>query len=77
MKNSEEAIGRVLAGLRDVDTPDGMGRRILEGLEEQTAISSRSGWRRFIPMSLVILQQKVGASGLVCAATLTGVLVVL
>jgi hypothetical protein len=34
MKNSEEAIEKVLAGLRDVDAPEGMERRILNSLDE-------------------------------------------
>ena len=46
MKNSEEAIERVLAGLREVETPEGMGRRILNGLEGRAAVRTRSGWRR-------------------------------
>ena len=45
MRNSDEAIERVLAGLRDVDAPAGMGRRILDGLEERTAQTRvRSRW---------------------------------
>ena len=34
MKNSEEAIEKVLAGLRNVDAPEGMARRILNSLDE-------------------------------------------
>ncbi len=41
MKNSDEAIERVLAGLRDVEAPAGMERRILDGLEERAA---RRAW---------------------------------
>jgi hypothetical protein len=37
MKNSEEAIGKVLAGLRDAEAQAGMERRILEAIEERTS----------------------------------------
>jgi hypothetical protein len=43
MKNSEEAIERVLAGLRDVEAPAGMERRVLAAMEARAA--ARSGWR--------------------------------
>ena len=42
MKSSEEAIEKVLAGLRDAEAPDGMERRILERLDERTSMQSRS-----------------------------------
>ena len=32
MKNSDEAIERVLAGLRDAESPEGMERRILDAM---------------------------------------------
>src|SRR5580700_4931897 len=60
MKNSEEAIERVLAGLREVETPDGMERRILDGLEGRAA-QARSGWRRSMPMRLVMPQGRFPA----------------
>jgi hypothetical protein len=43
MKNSDEAVARVLAGLRDVEAPEGLERRILNGMEERAA-ARRSGW---------------------------------
>jgi len=43
MKDSNEAIERVLAGLRDVEAPAGMERRVLAAMEERTA--ARTGWR--------------------------------
>jgi hypothetical protein len=47
MKNSDEAIEKVLAGLRDVATPAGMERRILDGLEERAAARSGVSLRWF------------------------------
>jgi hypothetical protein len=59
MKNSEEAIEKVLAGLRDVDAPEGMERRILnslddslDGLQDGESRRSRSGWRHVFPVGL-------------------------
>ena len=52
MKNSEQAIEKVLAGLRDSDAPVGMERRILEALQDQTSMRSRLGWRRLRPFWL-------------------------
>jgi hypothetical protein len=43
MKNADEAVARVLAGLRDVEAPEGLERRILNGMEERAA-ARRSGW---------------------------------
>jgi len=37
MKNSEEAIEKVLSALRDAETPAGMELRILKGFEEQAS----------------------------------------
>jgi hypothetical protein len=53
MKDPEEAIEKVLAGLRNPDAPVGMERRILEALQDRAAVRSRSGWRRFRPTWLV------------------------
>ncbi len=54
MKNSEEAIERVLGGLRDADAPAGMERRILEALDDRgddrAAARTRSGWRWLRPI---------------------------
>jgi hypothetical protein len=47
VKSSDEAIERVLAGLRDVEAPVGMERRILDGLEERAARRAGAGWRSF------------------------------
>ncbi|RZU41866.1 hypothetical protein [Edaphobacter modestus] len=45
MKNSEDAITKVLAGLRDSPAPTGMERRILKALEDPANLRTRSRWR--------------------------------
>jgi len=49
MKNPEEAIERVLEGLRDTEAPAGMERRILAAFEVRTAVHTagapRWAWR--------------------------------
>ena len=47
MKNSDEAVAKVLAGLRDVETPEGLERRILEGMEERAASRRSEAGRRW------------------------------
>ena len=48
MKNAEEAIGKVLAGLRDSETSPGLERRILAAIEERapqpSAATPRWAW---------------------------------
>src|SRR5271169_4084050 len=74
MKNSEEAIDRVLAGLRDADAPVGMEGRILEALEDQASVRSRSGRRWLRPMWLVTAAYPVATRALVCGVALAGLL---
>ena len=50
MKNPEEAIDKVLAGLRDVDAPAGMEGRILGALEEKASTPAGLGWRMLLGM---------------------------
>src|SRR5207245_8416544 len=79
MKNSEEAIEKVLAGLRDAEAPAGMERRILDqldGLEERAAVRSRSGWRRLLPLWLVAPSRPVAVGSLVCGVALAGIFAV-
>jgi hypothetical protein len=75
MKNSGEAIEKVLAGLRDAEAPAGMERRILDGLAERVAARSRSGWRRLLPVWLVGPAHPVAGS-MVCGVALAGLLAV-
>ncbi len=42
MKNPDEAIGRVLAGLRDAEAPAGLERRILETVEARAGAHAAS-----------------------------------
>lgn len=72
MKNSEEAIERVLTGLRDVEAPEGMERRILAGLEGRAA--ARSGWRA-VPIWLAMPPGRSIARGLACGVALAGAVV--
>jgi hypothetical protein len=45
MTRPDDAMEKVLAGLRDVEAPVGMERRILERLENVAAVRGREGWR--------------------------------
>jgi hypothetical protein len=75
MKGSEEAIEKVLAGLRDAEAPEGMERRILDALENGAAVRTGSVWHRLLPLWLLA---PAGAMTrvLVCGAALAGVAVV-
>ena len=68
MKNSEEAIERVFAGLRDVDTPGGMERRIVETLEDHALAQSRWSWRRLVGRTPLVVTGSVA-----CGAALVGI----
>jgi hypothetical protein len=66
MKNSDEAVERVLAGLRDADAPVGMERRILEkmrtsGRRERLVIASHlvGIWTRATAVAGVIVVASV------------------
>ncbi len=63
MKNSEDAMEKVLAGLREVEAPDGMERRILAALEDRAKTKSESGLSWLRPMWLE--RQMIGRA-LVC-----------
>jgi hypothetical protein len=72
MKDSEEAIEKVLTGLRGVGAPDGMERRILEGLQGRASARPRLGWRQVLPIGLVAASP-VARKSLTCGAALAGV----
>jgi hypothetical protein len=59
MKNSEEAIEKVFAGLRDADTSTGMERRILESVQDRALARSRWGWRRLIVRTPLIVSGSI------------------
>ena len=44
MKDPEEAMEKVLAGLRSTSAPIGMDRRIAKALEDHESVQSRRGW---------------------------------
>jgi hypothetical protein len=46
MTRPDEVMEKVLAGLRDVEAPVGMERRILERLENVAEMRGRPGWRQ-------------------------------
>jgi hypothetical protein len=74
MKNSEDAIEKVLAGLRSPDAPVGMERRILEALQDQVSARSRSGWRRLIWLAMPA--RPVAGRSLACGVALAGMFAV-
>jgi hypothetical protein len=79
MKNSEEAMEKVLAGLRDAEAPAGMERRILDqldALEERAAVRSGSGWRQMLPGWLVVPARPMAVGSLVCGVALAGLFAV-
>jgi len=76
MKNSEEAMEKVLAGLRDAEAPAGMEFRILNALEERMAVRSRPGWRQMLPVWLVLPARPIAVGSLVCGVGLAGLLAV-
>jgi hypothetical protein len=79
MKNSEDAIEKVLGGLRDAEAPAGMERRILDGLlvlEERGVGRSRSGWRELLPIWLVAPGRPVDVGSLGCGIALAGLFAV-
>ena len=76
MKNSEDAIDKVLAGLRSPDAPVGMERRILDALQDQASARSRSGWRRWRPIWLAAPARPFATRSLVCGVALAGMFAV-
>jgi hypothetical protein len=76
MRNSEEAMEKVLAGLRDAEAPAGMECRILNALEERVAARSRPGWRQMLPVWLVVPARPMAVGSLVCGVALAGLLAV-
>lgn len=70
----EEVLDTVLAGLRDVEAPVGMERRILERLENVAEVRGRAGWR---PLWLVGIGRMGLAWGLGCGVVAAAVLIAL
>jgi hypothetical protein len=76
MKNSDEAIEKVLAGLRETEAPDGMERRILRALEERASARPRSMWRRLLPLWLIAPARPVATMSLACGIAFAGLFAV-
>src|SRR5487761_992769 len=76
MKNSEEAIEKVLAGLRSSDAPAGMERRILEAVQNRTSTGSRTGWRRLRQIWLEIQTPTLVTRSLACGVAVAGIFAV-
>jgi hypothetical protein len=73
MKNLDETIEALLAGLRDAEPSAGMQRRILETLQTHEAMTPVSPWRR---MMLASRLHPVTAISSMCAAALAASLIV-
>jgi hypothetical protein len=75
MKDPEEAIEKVLEGLRSTSAPVGMDRRIMDALEARTSARSRWGWHGWTlasvhPGATGFMKWSVGLA-VVCAVVLT------
>lgn len=68
MKDSDQAMEKVLAGLRDAEPPAGMERRILETVQNHDVTRPRWGW-------LTALSPRIAATPMVYAATLAGAVI--
>jgi hypothetical protein len=76
MRDSGDAMERVLAGLRDAETPAGMEHRILDRLEERASTAeARWGWGRLVPTWGMMATAPVATKALVCGVALASVLV--
>jgi hypothetical protein len=75
-EGSDEAVERVLAGLREVEAPAGMERRVLEALGERALVQAPLGWRRFRPLWLMTPMRPVVMRSVACGSALAGLVVV-
>ena len=79
MKNSEDAMEKVLEGLRGVEAPDGMERRILsalDALEDKTSVGARSVWSWLRPMWLVAPLRPVVTRPVICGIALASLVAI-
>jgi hypothetical protein len=74
MKNSEEALEKVLAGMRTCEAPAGMESRILRALEDRASARTGSGWRALKPVWMTGFAFSAAVTCLVCAIGLAGLL---
>lgn len=75
MKDSEELIEKLLAGLRNVDPSPEMERRILAAVQNHASAPSRYGWRKFIPIWLTTQTHSVATLPVACGAALACIVV--
>ena len=70
MKQADEAIEKVLAGLRASDAPEGMQGRILQAMQARAAADEgdRAGWRMWLRMPALAVYGTVLAGLLVVVA---------
>jgi hypothetical protein len=73
MKNSDDAMEKVLAGLRGVEAPNGMERRILSALAEKREEEFAVGWGWLRPMWM---ERPVITRAFICGAALAGLVAV-
>lgn len=66
MRDPDQVIEKVLAGLRDAEAPAGMERRILEAVQNRASARSRWNWLTTVP-------HRVPANPMAYAAALAGV----
>ena len=76
MKNAEEAIEKVFAGLRNPDVPSGIEHRILKAVQDRASSRSRSEGRRLRPLLRGTPGPAIITKSVAWGFALTGVLVV-
>ncbi|HUZ96555.1 MAG TPA: hypothetical protein VMU57_16765 [Edaphobacter sp.] len=54
MKDSDQAIEKALAGLRDAEAPAGMERRILERVQNRKTASTQWNWLMALPSRIAV-----------------------
>ena len=72
MKNPDEAIERVLAGLRDAESPEGMNRRILDAMRDCASEKRKRSplWLATRPSLIGARTWAIAAAGTVVVASL-------
>ena len=77
MKNSEEALEKVLAGLRDCEAPVGMENRILRKVQDRASARAVPGWHVLVSVWMGRRIFSAAAVFLVCAVSLAGLFSIL
>lgn len=68
MESSDEAIERVLAGLRDAKPPAGMDQRILQAVRDDAP--AKRGWSLVMPWHMSGMGRAIAAAGVVLVSSL-------